>query len=1100
MINQIINFALHNRFVVIILVLLLIVVGTMSLLHLPVDAVPDVTNVQVQVLTTSPALGPVEIEQFITFPVEAAMSGLPQVTEIRSVSRFGLSSVTVVFEDGTDIYWARPLVNERLQQARENIPKGFGEPEMGPIATGLGEIYQFEVRAEPGSEYDDPMKLRSILDWEIAFKLRSVPGVVEVNSFGGELKTYEVAIDPDKLLNYQVSIEQVFDALDKNNANAGGGYIVHSGEQRIVRGEGLITSLEDVANIVLDQRKDGTPIYVKDIGQVHFAPLLRQGAVTRDGRGEAVVGIVMMLMGENARAVVNRVKEQIKQIEPSLPPGVTIDTFYDRTELIRHTIRTVAKNLTEGGVLVILVLLLLLGNLRAGLIVALAIPLAMLGAFAGMLYAGFSGNLMSLGAVDFGLIVDGSVVMIENLVRRVAEHHSKDGTPAPLSLIGDACKEVARPVVFGVGIIIIVYLPILSLQGVEGKMFRPMAFTVIFALLTSLVLALTFMPVLASIALRRGVREKETFVIRWSKRIYRPVLHLAIAHPMATVVVSVVVFAVSAVIPAGMGAVFIPRLDEGAIALHAWRLPSVALEQSVKSTTQIERVLKQFPEVVTVVSKTGRAEVATDPMGVEISDIFVILEPQESLSPMEWPLVWAGVVTPPEDKWTTIRSVDNLLAVLRNVDDVMTDGNKLANANDPTLRKRAEEIYRGFDKNNLESDKEKLIYAIDELLNQYIPSNTFSYSQPIELRVAELVAGVRAEIGISLYGPDLDVLKRKGDEIVKAVSRVPGAADVRAQQIAGLPNVRVRVDRAAIARYGINAADVLNAVDAIGGHVVGQVVEGQPRFPLQVRFAARWRDDVDKFHNLKIADSLGRQIPLDQLVHMSIEEGPAMITRDAISRRIMIEANTRGRDLASFVADAKQAISEEVSLPPGYTLTWGGQFKNLQEASRRLMVVVPLSLFLIFAILYTTFNSWKPALLIFLNVPMAATGGVFALWLRELPFSISAGVGFIALFGVAVLNGLVLVTYIQQLRHEGASVQEAIFHGALLRMRPVLMTALVASLGFIPMALSTSAGAEVQRPLATVVIGGLITSTLLTLVVLPAIYRWFEPKMVDVEV
>jgi len=1098
MIDQIIDFALHNRFVVIILVLLLVVVGTTSLLRLPVDAVPDVTNVQVQVLTTSPALGPVEIEQFITFPVEAAMSGLPRVTEIRSVSRFGLSSVTVVFADGTDIYWARPLVNERLQQARENIPQGFGEPEMGPIATGLGEIYQFEVRAEPGSPYDNPMNLRSILDWDIAFKLRSVPGVVEVNSFGGELKTYEVAIDPDKLLNYRISISQVFAALKKNNANAGGGYIVHSGEQRIVRGEGLINNLDDVANIVLDQREDGTPIYIKDIGEVHFAPLLRQGAVTRDGRGEAVVGIVMMLMDANAREVVNQVKEKINQIKPSLPPGVTIDTFYDRTELIRHTIRTVVKNLTEGGMLVILVLLLLLGNLRAGLIVASAIPLAMLGAFAGMLYAGFSGNLMSLGAIDFGLIVDGSVVMIENLVRRVAEHRAMGSAATPLSLIGSACKEVARPVVFGVGIIIIVYLPILSLQGVEGKMFRPMAFTVIFALLTSLVLALIFMPVLASFTLRRGVSEKETFVIRWCKRIYQPVLRYAIARPMGTVAVAVVVFALSTMIAARMGAVFIPKLDEGAIALQAWRLPSVALEQSIKSTTQVERVLKQFPEVITVVSKTGRAEVATDPMGVEISDIFVILEPQESLSPMEWPLAWAGLVAWPEDKWTTIRNPENLLAVLDKVDRQMAREDNPADARQ--LRRRAKEIYDGFAQNNLESDKEKLIYVIDEMLNQYIPANTFSYSQPIELRVAELVAGVRAEIGISLYGPDLDVLKRKGDEIVRAVSQVPGAANVRAQQIAGLPNVRVQVNRTAIARYGINAADVLNAVEAIGGHVVGQVVEGQPRFPLQVRFTPEWRDDIKKFRDIKIADALGRHIPLDQLVTLNVEEGPAMITREAISRRILIESNTRGRDLASFVADAKRAISKEVSLPPGYTITWGGQFKNLREASRRLMVVVPLSLFLIFAILFTTFNSWKPALLIYLNVPMAATGGIFALWLRGMPFSISAGVGFIALFGVAVLNGLVLVTCILQLRHAGACLQEATFQGALTRMRPVLMTALVASLGFIPMALSTSAGAEVQRPLATVVIGGLVTSTLLTLVVLPAIYRWFEPKIEAVEV
>ena len=1094
MIKSIISASLSNRFVILVLVAILVVLGVASMLQLPINAVPDVTNVQVQILTTAPALGPVEVEQFITFPVEAAMSGLPRVKEIRSVTRFGLSVVTVVFEDGTDIYWARPLVNERLQQAQRNIPEGFGEPEMGPIATGLGEIYQFEVRAKPDSEYDDLMKLRSILDWQIAFKLRSVPGVVEVNTFGGELKTYEVAIDPNKLLNYGISINGLFEALKRNNANSGGGYIVHNGEQRLIRGEGLITSLDDVAKIVLDQREDGTPIFVSDVGEVHFAPLLRQGAVTRDGRGEAVVGIVMMLVGENGRIVVDRVKDKIAEIEDSLPPGVYIDTFYDRTLLIRRTIRTVIKNLSEGGALVILVLLLLLGSWRAGLVVAMAIPLAMLGAFVGMLYAGFSGNLMSLGAIDFGLIVDGSVVMIENLVRRVAEHRKNDSKPASMSLIRDACREVSRPVVFGVGIIIIVYLPILSLSGVEGKMFRPMAFAVIFALLTSLVLALTFMPVLASLALRQGVSEKETFLIRWAKGIYRPVLRGAIARPLATVTVAVCVFVTSILIASGLGAVFIPKLDEGAIALQAWRLPSVSLEQSIESTTQLERVLIQFPEVITVVSKTGRPEIATDPMGPEISDIFVILEPHESLSPMEWPLALIGLGDWPEDKWTSIRSPENLSEVLFKVQQVMTGQKKLSISQKEKLQKRASEIFQGFRENKLQFDKEKLVYVLDETLKEYVPSNTFSYSQPIELRVSELIAGVRSDIGISLYGPDLDLLKRKGDEIVRVVGQVEGAADVRAQQIAGLPNVRMRIKRRAIARYGISAGDVLDAVTAIGGTVVGQVIEGQPRFPLQVRFAPYWRENVENLRHLKIADPSGRQIPLEQLVEITVEDGPAMITRDAISRRLLIEANTRGRDLASFVADAKRAIKNDVEIPPGYTITWGGQFKNLQEASQRLMIVVPLSLFLIFAILYTTFNSWKPALLIYLNVPMAATGGIFALWLRGMPFSISAGIGFIALFGVAVLNGLVLVTYILQLRRKGMNLSDAVFEGALTRLRPVLMTALVASLGFIPMAFSSSAGAEVQRPLATVVIGGLVTSTLLTLLVLPAIYRWFEPK------
>ncbi len=1096
MAERIIDFALNNRFAVLILVFMLAVVGVASMLHLPVDAVPDVTNVQVQVLTNAPALGPVEVEQFVTFPVEAAMSGLPRVTDIRSVSRFGLSLVTVVFEEGTDIYWARQLVGERLSQARENIPKGFGNPEMGPITTGLGEIYQFQVRAKPGYHYS-LMELRSIMDWRVAFNLRSVPGVIEVNTFGGELKTYEVQVDPDKLANFGVGLNQLFDALARNNINQGGAYIVDRGEQRIVRGEGLIANLEDVANIVVDNREDGTPVYVRDLGKVAFAPMVRQGAVTRDGEGEAVLGIAMMLIGENGRAVVDRIKQKIREIEPSLPPGVYIDTYYDRTELIRQTIRTVVKNLTEGGVLVILILLLLLGSLRAGLIVALAIPLSMLFAFAGMLRFGIAASLMSLGAIDFGMIVDGSVVMIENVVRHLA--HGNPGGRSRLNVIRDAAIEVRKPTMFGELIIMIVYLPILTLQGIEGKLFRPMALTVIMALAGSMVLSFTLMPVLASLALSHEASEKETFPIRWAKRAYQPLLRRATAHPGWTMLAAVAVFAASVGVALGLGAVFIPKLDEGSIALQAWRLPSVALEQSIKSTTQIERVLKQFPEISTVVSKTGHAEIATDPEGAETSDIFVMLQPHESVSFVEWPLVKLGVLRQPEDRWETIHGPDQLLAVLRRVHGATTGDRQLSASEERRLDKRAHEIFQEMEAKNLEFDKDKLIFILDSVLKDYVPANTFSYSQPIELRVDELVAGVRADVGISLYGPDLDVLKREGDEIVRAVSRVPGATEVRAQQIAGLPNLRIRVNRKAIARYGINAADVLSAVEAIGGHVVGQVLEGQPRFVLQVRFVPEWRNDLDRLREIKIADPKGRQIPLGQLATLTLEDGPSMITRDAVQRRLLVEANVRGRDLAGFVADAQAAVNRDVKLPPGYYVTWGGQFKNLQEASARLMIAVPVGLFLIFALLFLTFSSMKPALLIYLNVPMAATGGVFALWLRDMPFSISAGVGFIALFGVAVLNGLVLVTCILQLRQEGRSLGEAVTEGALLRMRPVLMTALVASLGFIPMAFSTSAGAEVQRPLATVVIGGLVTSTLLTLVVLPAIYRWFEPARPGVE-
>jgi len=894
---------------------------------------------------------------------------------------------------------------------------------MGPISTGLGEIYQFEVKGEGRSL----MELRSILEWDIAFKLKSVPGVVEVNTFGGELKTYEVQLDADKLVSYRIPTDRLFEALERNNANAGGAYIEHNQEQYLIRGEGLIQDLRDIENIVVASRNDGTPIYVKNLGRVAFAPMVRQGAVTRDGRGEVVTGVVMMLIGENSRVVARRVHEKIQELRKSLPPGVSIDTYYDRTELVRKTIRTVITNLTEGGVLVIAILLLLLGNLRGGLIVASAIPLSMLVAFTGMVYAGISGNLMSLGAIDFGLIVDGAVVMIENIVRHLSER--RQNPTSPTAIILEAGREVMRPIVFAVGIIIIVYLPILTLQGVEGKMFRPMALTVIFALCGALVLSLTLTPVLATIFLRKGIREGETFLIRWAKRAYLPLLRKALAHPLLTALAAASVFASSLILVPFLGAEFIPRLDEGAIALQAWRLPSIALSESVRSTTQIEKVLRRFPEVETVVSRTGRAEIATDPMGVELSDIYVILKPHE--------------------QWRTAKT------------------------------------------------KEGLIAAMDQALKQNVAGNIFSYSQPIELRVQELIAGVRSDVAIKLFGDDLAQLKEKADEIVRVVSQVPGAADVKAEQVAGLPYLRVKIDRPAIARYGINASQVLGAIEAMGGKVLGQVLEGQRRFFLQVRFDAKDRSNADTLRRIRVADSQGRLIPLGQLAEIWTEEGPAQISREKIQRRIAVEANVRGRDLASFVADAQKTVEATVALPPGYWIEWGGQFENLQQASQRLAIVVPMALFLIFVLLYATFNSGRPAILIYLNVPMAATGGIVALWLRGMPFSISAGVGFIALFGVAVLNGVVLVSYINQIRREGATPEEAAYRGAEIRMRPVLMTALVASLGFVPMALSTSAGAEVQRPLATVVIGGLITSTLLTLVVLPAIYRWFERERVE---
>ncbi len=1028
MINKIIDASLDNRFVILLLVVLVVAIGVWSMLRLPVDAVPDLTNVQVQVLTNSPALSPVEMEQFITFPIETSMSGIPRVAEIRSVTRFGLSNVTIVFEEGTDIYWARQQVNERMTEAREQIPAGFGIPAMGPIATGMGEIYQFEVRAKEGYDYN-LQQLRTILDWQVAFQLRSVPGVIEVNTFGGELKAYEVQIDPNALLNYKIPLKRVFEALQQNNANAGGGYIVHHEEQRLIRGVGLVQSLKDIANIVLDAREDGTPVLIRDISEVRFAPILRQGYVTRDGRGEAVVGIVMMLMGENSRVVVDRVKKKVAEIEKTLPEGVTIDPFYDRTELIRRAINTVTENISGGAILVVIMLFLLVGDLRAGLIVASAIPLSALITFISMKYFGVSANLMSLGALDFGIIVDGSVVMVENAIRHVAE--AKRLNPqlkyVGLDVFREAGHEVGRPILFAGAIVIIVFLPILSLQGIEGRMFRPMAFSFMSALIGALILSLTVMPVLVSLFLAREFSQKEAFLVRWIKKGYEPLLRLAIARPLPVLLSALAAFSIGIVIALGFGAEFVPKLDEGDMAVQAIRLPSVSLERSVEMTTAIEKTLLEAfsDEINSVISKTGRAEIATDPMGVEMSDIFVMLKPKEG--------------------WR-------------------------------------------YD------SKVELIAAMKEVLEAKIPSNNFSFTQPIELRVQELIAGVRSDIGISLYGDDLEKLKELGNQIAAVVQKVPGAADVQAEQTGGLPYIKMLIRREQIARYGINASDVLDAVSVIGGRRVGQVFEGQRRFPLQVRLGPAWRADVETLKHLKVADPSGRQIPLEQLADITVGPGVAQISRDEIRRRFLIQVNVRGRDLASFVVAARQAVEEKVDLPPGYRVAWGGQFKNLQEATARLTVAVPLALFLIISLLYMTFKSGRLAFLIFLNVPIATTGGILALWVRGMPFSISAGVGFIALFGIAVMNGVVLIEHVRHLRQNGINIGEAVYQGALDRLRPVLMTATTDALGFIPMAISTSSGAEVQRPLATVVIGGVLTSSLLTLVVLPAIYPWFEPK------
>ena len=1030
MIERLLDFSIRNRAVVIFAVLLVGALGLRAAQQLPIDAVPDVTNVQVQVLTTAPALGPLEIEKFITFPVETVMSGLPHLAEVRSLSKFGLSAVTIVFEEGTDIYFARQLVAERLAEARQAIPEGYGHPTMGPISTGLGEIYQFTVEGDPmclTGEPDTegcytPMELRTVLDWYIAYQLRSVPGVVEVNTFGGEVKTYEVQLDPARLTALDIPLGDVFEAIERNNANAGGAYIQQSGEQLLIRGEGLIANLNDVRNIVVANRHEGTPITINDLGSVANAPMVRQGAATHEGKGETVIGIAMMLMGANAREVARDVETKLEEIQPTLPDGVTIEAFYDRTDLVDRTIRTVATNLIEGGVLVVVVLLLLLGNVRGGLLVASVIPLSMLGAFIAMRAAGLSGNLMSLGAIDFGLIVDGSVVIVENVVRVLNDR--RPSGRAVQSTVHEAALEVGRPVAFAVAIIIIVYVPVLSLRGVEGKMFQPMALTVVFALATSLVLALTWVPALCTFVFRKGVVEHDTWLLRKLRAWYVPTLDRSIARPKRTLLLATAIFAMSVAVAPFLGAEFVPTLEEGAIAMHAIRLPSVSLEESVRATTRVERVLlERFPdEIETVVSKTGRPEVATDPMGVELSDVIIMLAPVSE---------WSAAET-----------------------------------------------------------KDALIEAMERTLHDEVPGQLFSFSQPIEMRMNELISGVRSDVAVSIYGEDLAALKSAGDDLVRILSTVPGAADVKAEQSAGLPVLRVKIDRDRIARYGINVSDVLDAVAAMGGRRVGEVFEGQRRFALQVRYREDARSSIDAIRQIPIEAPSGALIPLGQLATLSVEDGPAQINRDRIQRRLTVEANVRGRDLGGFVSEARERIEQAGVLPAGYFLEWGGQFKNLREATDRLIVAVPIALLLIFLLLYMTYSSVRAALIVYLNVPFAATGGILALLARGMPFSISAGVGFIALFGIAVLNGVVLISYILQLREDGATVDDAVRRGALTRLRPVLMTAAVAAFGFVPMALSTSAGAEVQRPLATVVIGGLVTATLLTLLVLPAVYSW----------
>ena len=1018
--QRLVEFALRHRILVLLATVFVAAIGFISLRNLPIDAEPDITPNQVLVLTRAPSLSPLEVEQLISFPVETAMRGLPGITRIQSTSKYGLSYVAIYFKDGMDPYFCRTQVNERLPQAKESIPPEVGVPEMGPISTGLGEIYQFKVTGSQRS----PMELRSILDWDIAPKLRGVPGVVEVNTQGGDLKTYEVEVDSDKLTGYHIPLRRVIEALSKNNANAGGAYLERSEQQSLIRGEGLIGSLSDIENIVVGNSSTGTPILIRNIANVRFAPMVRRGFSTQDGKGEIVIGVAMMLIGENSRAVAIRVKDSLANIQKTLPEGVRIEQLYDRTDLVNRTIHTVSRNLIEGGLLVIAVLLLLLGSFRAGVVVSLAIPLSMLFAFIWMVQAKVSGNLMSLGAIDFGLIVDGSVVIVENILRHL---HLKRPDERAGDVILSAAREVAKPIFFGVLIIVLVYIPILTLGGVEGKMFKPMAATVLFALLASLVIALTLMPVLSWYVLRNRVAEKPTWLMRKMDQWYRPLLQRAVRYPIWTSGIAVVIFALSLLAIPFLGAVFIPSLDEGSILVMMYRVPGISISESLHGNQIIETVLREFPEVATVFSRTGSPEVATDPMAIDQSDVYVTLKPID-----QWP------------------------------------------------RKRS---------------KDGLIDAMQKRLQEEAPGAVYSFSQPIQMRMQELMeGGSRSDMAIKLYGDDLDTLRQKADQIAAVVNKVPGAADVNTERVAGLPYLRIRIRREALARHGLDESDVLDTIEAIGGKPVGEIVEGNRRFTMQVRFPLEQRASADTISNLRVGDSEGHFIPLAQLADIQDEEGPAQVSRENGQRRISVGVNVRGRDLAGFVADAQRAVAAKVRIPSEYQLEWGGQFEQLESASQRLMIVVPAALTLIFVLLYLNFQAALPALLIFLNIPLAATGGIMALLMRGMPFSISAGVGFIALFGIAVLNGIVLLTYIRELRQKGLPIEEAVEQGAETRLRPVLMTALVASFGFIPMAVSHGAGAEVQRPLATVVIGGLMTSTLLTLLVLPALYQCIEQR------
>lgn len=1046
MFEHILHVVIRHRGLVLLAVLAMAMLGLHSYQRLPIDAVPDITNVQVQINTAAPGYSPMEVEQRITFPVETIMAGLPGLDYTRSLSRYGLSQVTVIFQDGTDIHFARQLVGQRIQEAKGQLPVGV-EPVMGPVSTGLGEIFMWTVESIAGARKPDgalytSTDLREIQDWIIRPQLRMVKGVTEINTIGGFVKQYHVTPYPEKLIAYGLTLQEIVTALERNNLNLGAGYIEKRGEQYLVRLPGQVTNLDEIGEITLGSRQ-GTPLHIKDVADILIGKELRTGAATRNSE-EVVLGTAHMLIGENSRTVAHAVANKLMEINRSLPAGVVAVPVYDRTTLIDGTIHTVASNLVEGAFLVIVVLFLFLGNIRAAIIAALVIPLSMLFTFSGMAANHVSANLMSLGALDFGIIVDGVIVIIENCIRCFSQEQARLGRTLSreerLKLVFTATQQVRRALIYGQVIIMIVYLPIFALSGVEGKMFHPMAFTVVAALLGALILSVTFVPAAIALFLTGKVTEKESWIVVWCKRFYRPMLATVMRNQGLTITVAAVIMVLSILLATRLGSEFVPNLNEGDIALHAIRIPGTSLSTAIAMQSELEKVIQSFPEVERVFSKIGTAEVATDPMPPSVADIFVMLKPRSE---------WSG-------------------------------------------------RYR---------TKDELIAAMEKAVLQ-VPGNNYEFTQPVEMRFNELIAGVRADVAIKVFGDDLDKLFTVGKRIEALVATVPGAADVKVEQVTGLPVLSIQANRTNISRYGLNVADVQDTVAiAVGGKSAGLIFEGDRRFELQVRLPESLRTDIEALRYLPIGlpvqfgvqeGMLAGQMPsagsaafvtLGEVADFEIAQGPNQISRENGKRRVVVSANVRGRDLGSFVKEAQMLVNEEIQIPPGYWLAWGGQFEQMISAAERLQIVVPVALTLIFVVLYIVFGNFRDGMLVFTGVPFALTGGILALWLRDIPLSISAGIGFIALSGIAVMNGLVMLTFIRELRQNGHALMDAVQTGALTRLRPVLMTALTDAVGFIPMALATGLGAEVQRPLATVVIGGILSSTILTLLVLPVLYH-----------